>query len=372
MTQLELEQYFRGRVLSWNNRVKTLDEEAIRQILKAIQATRGDISARILSEADGLASLSEWTRERLDAVDAWLAELYAGAQEAIATTITEAATVVASASLGAYNAALSFDGAAKSIKTIGMTTEQLRSWFQDTPLGGGTVNGWVEKAFSHGARESILTTLQSGGLRGKGTAAMVRDVLRKTVEDGFAITERQAITLTRTYVQSAQVGAQQAVYRANPRIVKSLKWVTAMDNKVCPLCALLDGRQWDLDEQMPPIPRHENCRCVTIPVVRRDKLGASNAELAPVVRTWVEREAGAIGAGGKRVLASGQIMGTYGDWWATLSEAKQAVTLGAVRAKLVREGKLSWHELVDHNTGRLKLLDEFGFNLAGNTQRNAG
>jgi SPP1 gp7 family putative phage head morphogenesis protein len=53
------------------------------------------------------------------------------------------------------------------------------------------------------------------------------------------------------------------------------EWATAGDSRVCTVCAPLQGTIWTLDEIEPMIPRHPQCRCVSIPFVdkTRTKVG---------------------------------------------------------------------------------------------------
>lgn len=47
--------------------------------------------------------------------------------------------------------------------------------------------------------------------------------------------------------------------------VKRVIWQTERDNKVCPECAPLDGKVFDIDK-VPQIPSHYRCRCTVKPV----------------------------------------------------------------------------------------------------------
>lgn len=55
------------------------------------------------------------------------------------------------------------------------------------------------------------------------------------------------------------------------------EWSTAGDDRVCPICATLQGTVWTLDEIEGMIPRHPQCRCVSIPYVdlTRTKVGGN-------------------------------------------------------------------------------------------------
>lgn len=50
---------------------------------------------------------------------------------------------------------------------------------------------------------------------------------------------------------------------------EKVKWVTQMDEKVCPICNALDGMEWDINDpsmKMPSDDTHDNCRCELQPV----------------------------------------------------------------------------------------------------------
>lgn len=47
--------------------------------------------------------------------------------------------------------------------------------------------------------------------------------------------------------------------------VKRVMWITERDNKVCPECAPLDGKVFDIDK-VPNIPQHYHCRCTLKPM----------------------------------------------------------------------------------------------------------
>jgi len=48
------------------------------------------------------------------------------------------------------------------------------------------------------------------------------------------------------------------------RGVERVRWNAMLDDRVCDLCADMDGRVWNVDEAPEP-PIHPNCRCILTP-----------------------------------------------------------------------------------------------------------
>ena len=46
------------------------------------------------------------------------------------------------------------------------------------------------------------------------------------------------------------------------------EWRTAGDNRVCIQCSSLEGNTYTLDEILPMIPAHPQCRCIAIPIIK--------------------------------------------------------------------------------------------------------
>lgn len=59
---------------------------------------------------------------------------------------------------------------------------------EDTPLGGRMLDDWVDKAFSDGAKKSLLTVFRRNAAKGKGYAPMLKEALRAVLDDGFNLT----------------------------------------------------------------------------------------------------------------------------------------------------------------------------------------
>lgn len=268
------ELYILSRSLWWRHDLEQLDAEAVAAVIAALETAQKDIAARLSAEAAGLVNLSDWRREQDEALNAWADEVLAGARATITGTVSEASIAAAVASLAAYNAILTLDGKASAAKSVGLTTAQIRAWFQDTALGAGGLEHWVDTALDNGVKQSILAALRQVAVEGKGTAEAVRRVLVAASDAGFELTKREAITITRTFVQTANVNAQEAVYKANEGLFKGYKRVETLDNRCCLICALADGAEYKIDEPKPRLPVHPNCVVGETTIFAPDKVAA--------------------------------------------------------------------------------------------------
>jgi hypothetical protein len=364
-TREQLNLYFLIRAQAWNDSLSTLDAATVANVLKTLKSVREDVRRQLLENAD---MLTDWRAERLQQLDAWVSEVLTGASVTVTGTITEAAVLAATASLVEYNAMMSLDGASSVVKTVGFTREQLVTWFRDTDIFEGmSLTTRVDNAMSTGAKDAILEAIRKAGVEGKGTAAIVQRAIDAGVDAGFQLTEREAVTLARSYVQAANVGAMDAVMEANKGLLRGWRWAAKLDTRTCVLCASTDGVFYKMGEPSPPMPRHFRCRCTRQWVTNNPKdFGVPDDEVQRVIRPWVEREQGTIGRGGNRkILNAGTTKAFYGNWFKALSPAKQNDVVGSVRAELLRNGKIQWGQLIDKTTGRLKTLDDLGFSLSG-------
>lgn len=356
--QALLDAYFLARSMWWLGAMEQLEREAIDNLLAILKKTRAEI--------DNSLAHTEWQRMRHEDLAQYCDSLFEAAKAQTGEGILAATANAGAASLVNWNTTLSLGGVAASISSVSLSQSQIKSWFQSTPLGGHSLKEWVEKAFDSGARDALAASMRQSAIEGLGYPQMAKRILRQGLDDGFAITRREAITLARTYTQSANVEAQRAVYEQNSDVVYAVKWTSILDNRVCPRCASLDGRIYRNGEERPPIPLHPRCRCLFLPCVRVGDLGVSSEELEKVARPWVIREPGNIDAGGTRKIRNlGHTTEDFDGWYATLPKHEQARIVGPVRQKLLADGKISFGELVDKETGDLRSLKELGYNERG-------
>ncbi|MDD2966615.1 MAG: minor capsid protein [Desulfovibrionaceae bacterium] len=356
-TREQLDRYFMVRALLWNQALEQIDAATVASVIKTLNAVREDVRAQLLQNAN---TITDWRADRLAQVGAWASEVLASASATVSTSITEAAVISATASLAEYNAMLSLDGAAAGVSTVGFTKEQLVTWFRDTPIFEDmSLTTRVNNAMSAGAKDAILEAIRKAGVEGEGTADIVQRAITAGVDAGFQLTEREAVTLARTYVQTANVQAQDAVMQANRHLLKGWRWMAKLSNKTCPVCAALDGNFYTFDEPSPPMPRHYRCRCLRQWVTNNPRdFGLPDDEIQRLTRPWVERKPGSIGTGGMKIANAGTTKEFYGGWFNSLPAKQQDAILGPRRAVLLRDGKIQWGDLADKGTGRLRTLPE--------------
>ena len=196
--QQELDLYYLVRNIQWRYRLDQAEAEVIARITRILGEIREELTGRI-----SLYAQKTYTRARLEALLAEVEVLRVAAQAQTANVIAETSGVVGALSLQEQYNIVSVGGLAKNVKALDMGSSSLSALFLTTPLGGRGLQDWVNRAFE-GGQQHIVDVIQKGLFQGEGYPKIIRRVLR---EAGH-LTTREAITLTRTYVQSASVSAQ--------------------------------------------------------------------------------------------------------------------------------------------------------------------
>lgn len=361
-----LREYYILRLIQWREAVESLDSMSAAVIRKELNSLRARLGAELADSAEALAKAGSLSRGQWEDIDRWLDDSIGGAATAITQAIAEPTVAVASASAAFTLDMLNVGGRGTGFVPAQLTDEMLKEWLTQSPhIGQMPLNAWVDKTFSHGIKGQLFDALAQANVEGQGYGKMLKGLMQDALDAGVAITEREASVMARTYIQTANAGAMNAVYDANKKLIPRLRWTTSGDNHVCFLCAPLDGHSYKNGEEHPPMPRHFGCRCVFVPQPKsfRD-LGLDMDDIA-AVRRFNIREEGNLATKHRRVLDTVAMKGNYADWWATLPPNLQAQSIGEVRAGLIREGKLSWKDLVDYRTGKYYALEEIGFTQRG-------
>ena len=130
----------------------------------------------------------------------------------------------------------------------------------------------------------INQKVSAGIMAGTSTEQIAKDIAgavpapgrfrRIQVAKGTAAHEIQswALAIARTGIQDMNRQVNEQVWEANPIEGDEwvYEWVSAMDPRVCPVCAPLDGKTRPNRSDFPQWPLHFNCRC-TVVLINKDE-----------------------------------------------------------------------------------------------------
>jgi hypothetical protein len=348
-----------ARTAEWQGQLDGFTSEALKPLLKATTQAQNEIAAKLdhwtqhptptgFSEDRALAMLDE------------LSGLSNGIQAHLTGSIAEMAGHVGSASLATHGDILSWGGRMVPFNAVQMSVEQVRQLAINTPVGGRLLEDWVGRTFDENLVSGIKREIMTGMLKGEGYPDLVN-----RISDGWDMTRTEAVTLTRTYVQSANVGAQQAVYKANQDVVKGEVWVASLEiggkkgGGTCLACAVLDGKEYLYPEQPPECPLHPRCRCVLLPLTKTWKeLGIPIDEMEQVYRPYTQSDLDIHTGRGGAITTQGFHQGSFSDLFPTLPPEQQIAIVGPGRYGLIKDGVISFDDLVDKTTGQVRLLEK--------------
>lgn len=124
----------------------------------------------------------------------------------------------------------------------------------------------------------ISAVLARGIAEGRAPAWIARQIVK--LVDGIGIVRARLIARTETI--RAHADATLGSYREAGITGVNLKaeFSTARDNRVCPVCAAMEGRKFTLKQAEGVIPIHPNCRCAWIPVVSKPERSETRLRVA--------------------------------------------------------------------------------------------
>lgn len=361
-----------ARIAQWQDQLDGFADEALKPLLKSVDQAQWEITAALAQWAEA-PTPTGWSEARSEAMLDELGAMSQGIQNRISGSVAEMAGHAGSASLNAHSKFLSWDGRAPAFNPVAMTAAQVAQLAVETPVGGRLLQDWIGRTFDQNLVSGIKQEITTGMLKGKGYPALV-----SRIAEGWEMTRTEAVTLARTYVQSANVGAMQAVYRQNQDIAKGWKWCAAMEiggkagGGTCLRCAALDGNEYMWGEPSPEIPLHPRCRCVALPLTKTwRELGLDVDEMEPVYRPWTKSDTiidvgrGMDKYGIPEVQMQGFHQGSFADLFPRLPREDQLAVAGPGRLGLIEGKEVKFSDLVDPATGRLRLLEREGGKVVG-------
>jgi SPP1 gp7 family putative phage head morphogenesis protein len=353
------------------------------EVLKLLEQLEGDLAAE-LARIDPSDSARESVRaRRLDSLLTRTREAirtaYAEANSAHLGFLTDLAQLELDFAAAAINGAVGFDLAGG-----GLDRATLRALAKDTLIEGAPSAEWWARQAGDTA-ERFTDAMRQGMARGENLGQLVRRVRGSRAAgygDGvMATSRRNAESLVRTSAQAVAHEAREESYKANDDLIKAVQWRSTLDSRVSTICAALDGLQWSLegkplghDRARPGPPAHWRCRSTVVPVLRSwselagpnalpitsRKRGSVQEVLEQKLREkgWSEEKIAKARAH-TRASMDGQVSKTasFDTWLRGRPPEVQKRILGAQRAALFQQGKLSARDLIDQSGRPLTLAE---------------
>lgn len=317
-------------------RLKTGEANKVEDFLKKLDRT---VSARLAGR-----DLTEFSRNRLN-------QLLVSVRSdmlILANELTDQISAQAMA-LADYEAGFEVRSLEKvsTVSYVVPTAAALEFAVFNNPLSIlGADNGKLLKPFikdmSQRTLDRVAGAISAGYYEGQTTNQIlqaVRGTRANKFTDGIVSQmNNTAKIVTRTALQHAAVQSQQEVWNENADIVKSVKWVSALDSRTSAQCRSLDGRTFKLNKGPRP-PIHPNCRSMVVPELD-DRFNFLDDDATRSVR----------GASGK--VSSAPAEQTYYQWLKTQPYEFQETAIGPTRAKLLNEGGLSAERFAELQLGK--------------------
>lgn len=125
------------------------------------------------------------------------------------------------------------------------------------------------KGITDEVSNQLSIILTSGLADGRGPKEIAREI-SKTID---TIAPKRALTIARTEIIYAHAEGQLQAFEKMgiEEVGVEAEWSTAKDDRVCPLCAPLEGMVIPVSKAHGLIPRHPNCRCAWVPALKNQK-----------------------------------------------------------------------------------------------------
>lgn len=365
------------RLIDLRTRLDRYEDGTVDQLLKIFFKGKNDLEKNLKKIK------SPKTKRALRQIQKDLADSAAKLSRLTTQNLTRNTELMAGEALKGMDPIYSWDG--KDVQynqSLGLV-DQVANTVQNVPIGGRHLAQWVDETFDNTL--ALQRTLLASQIQGESYRKVVNSLMAT-----YPNTERELITLARSYLQESVTSAQEALFEENDDIVKAVRWTAVMEigfkatgRGTCPRCAALDGTIYKNGEPRPPMTLHPRCRCMWSPITLswdelfakhrlKDKNGdpITVPEMKQQNRKFVTRKEANIGTGRQagNVEDVERIAGDFEDY--VNQPGKYGVmksTFGPNRARLVKEGKVSIKDLVDRETGELFTLKQLGYPIKPKT-----
>lgn len=205
------------------------------------------------------------------------------------------------------------------------------------PIQGLSLGDWFEAQANNMSIET-RRVIQNGLIQGKSLPDMVREIVPPRGSVNPSVLRRvrnDATSVVRTTVNAVQNHAAIESYRAaGADVSSSYRYVAVRDARTTAICRALDGKVFSNDDpDAPRPPQHIGCRSAIVPIVNDAFLSKSAQKGQPLT------------------------FGSYATWLRAQSDSEQNSILGAARADLWRNNRMTLADAIDSD-GRTLTLEQ--------------
>lgn len=210
-----------------------------------------------------------------------------------------------------------------------------------TLLEGATVNAW-NRGLNIDQKSRLEREIKIGVSLGE-----TNELLAARVARALGKSRRDAANIAVTAAGAIVSAVRQKFLEANADVIKAYKYQATLDTRTSALCRAYDGLMWDTNYEpighsypfrQPRINTHFNCRSTIIPVIK----GADELKNVPPAT---------------RSSMNGYVPQdiNFNDWLKTQPKDVIEKTLGAGRAELFLQGKITMRDLITQQGRELNL-----------------
>lgn len=210
-----------------------------------------------------------------------------------------------------------------------------------TLLEGATVNAW-NRGLNIDQKARLEREIKIGVSLGE-----TNELLAARVARALSKSKRDAASIAVTAAGAIVSAVRQKFFEANADVIKAYKYQATLDTRTSALCRAYDGLMWDTNYEpighsypfrQPRINTHFNCRSTIIPVIK----GADELKNVPPAT---------------RSSMNGYVPQdiNFNDWLKTQPKDVIEKTLGAGRAELFLQGKITMRDLITQQGRELNL-----------------
>jgi len=371
--QERLEAYTIIRNIRHRYRLDNLESGYLGKILPMVDQATQEIRNALDKKFEG----ETWTDARNGALLQELRGLSDEVKNELRPKVEGAAQDAFAQSAEEHSDIYSLAGRAANVSTLQLSQEQIKS-FVDTPVGGRTLSEWVNRSFDGPLQDKLQEEMGAGLFRGESYRK-----LADRVDELMGEARTNVETLTRSWVQDANVRAQKQMLDQNRDVIQGWRWNAVLENSsfakghgTCLRCLSRDS-----DDTIypinggPAIPLHANCRCTrdmvsksweelgvsregldeAVNSLRQDRPFSLRGNVDPVTGQFVGR--GKTGTGGVPLIEAGRLQGGYSEFFEKMPESMKRTSLGPTRYKMWQDGGIELSDLADAN-GRQRTIAE--------------